>query len=50
VSTHDDGAVARQAEVLGGVGGDGRGRDEQALAPLAMVGALPRRSSMVDAK
>src|SRR5215471_9896150 len=39
---HDDGAFSGEPEVFGGVGGDLRGRDEQALAPPAHAGCGAR--------
>ena len=40
----------RQAEVIGGVGGDEGGRDDQALAPWRALGAAPFVSSSLERK
>lgn len=45
---HDDGAVAGQADVLRGVGGDPRGGDEKSLAPTGHAGLAATR--LVDRK
>src|SRR6202035_864368 len=39
--THDDGAVAGEVEVLGGIGRQPGGGDEQSLAPPAEPGRIP---------
>ncbi len=48
--TQDHGAIAGEAEVLGGVGGDPSGRHELSLARPGHAGASPTRSSIVDRK
>ncbi|MET9079780.1 DUF3147 family protein [Streptomyces sp. NPDC004232] len=50
VRAHDDGAVAGQPEVFGGVGRDVEVAVNRRLRQGAIVGAFPRRSSIFDRK